>query len=82
MKLSRIFKKSLQFHNGAKVLIFANVHPSIVVKNTTGKYPQVATRGVLSRKGVLKNFSNLTGKHLLQIFFFNTVAVLRLQLYE
>ena len=34
------------------------------------------------KKGVLKNFAKLTGKHLCQSLFFNKVAVLGLQLYQ
>ena len=35
---------------------------------------------VFSKKGVLKNFTKFTGKHLRQSLFFNKVASLRLQL--
>ena len=33
------------------------------------------------KKGVLKNFTNFTGKHLCQSLFLNKVACLRIQLY-
>ena len=36
---------------------------------------------VLCKKGVLRNFAKLTGKHLCQSLFFNKVAGLCLQLY-
>ena len=34
-------------------------------------------RGVLCKKGILKNFAKFTGKHLCQSLFFNKVAGLR-----
>ena len=37
----------------------------------------VATRGVLYKKGVLRNFTKLTGNQLCQSLFFNKVASLR-----
>ena len=37
-------------------------------------YLEVATRGVLLRKGVLRNFQKFTGQHLRHSAFFNTVA--------
>ena len=38
---------------------------------------EAATRGVLLKKGVLRNFAKFTGKHLCQSLFFNKVAGLR-----
>ena len=35
---------------------------------------EAATRGVLYKKGVLRNFTKFTGKHLCQSLFFNKVA--------
>ena len=35
---------------------------------------KAATRGVLQKKGVLRNFAKFTGKHLCQRLFFNKVA--------
>ena len=35
---------------------------------------EVSTRGVLQKKGVLRNFTKFTGKHLCQSLFFNKVA--------
>ena len=37
-------------------------------------YLEVATRGVLLRKGVLRNFQKFTGQHLCHSAFFNKVA--------
>ena len=39
-------------------------------------FPEPATEGVLWKKGVLKNFTKFTGKHLCQSRFFNKVAEL------
>ena len=44
-----------------------------LVKGSFQNQPPV----VFSKKGVLKNFEKLTGKHLRQSFFFNKVAGLR-----
>ena len=38
---------------------------------------EAATRGVLQKKGVSKNFAKFTGKHLAQSLFFNKVAGVR-----
>ena len=38
---------------------------------------KAATRGVLRKKGVLRNFAKFTGKHLCQSLFFNKVEDLR-----
>ena len=38
------------------------------------KTPEAATRGVLYKKGVLKNFAKFKGKHLFQSLFFNKVV--------
>ena len=43
--------------------------------------PEAATRGVLVRKGVLRNFTKLTGKHLCQSLFFNKVAGMQVFLF-
>ena len=39
--------------------------------------PEAATRGVLWKKGVLRNFTKFTGKHLFHSLFFNKVVGLR-----
>ena len=44
-----------------------------IVKTTTQKQPPE----VFYKKGVLKNFTKFTGKHLCQSLFFNKVAGLR-----
>ena len=46
-----------------------------IADNSTGS--EAATRGVLLRKGVLRNFAKLTGKYKCQSPFFNKVAGLR-----
>ena len=38
---------------------------------------EAATRGVLLKKGVLRNFTKFTGKHLCQSLFLNKFAVLK-----
>ena len=38
---------------------------------------EVATRGVLCKKGVLRNLTKFTGKHLCHSLFFDKVAGLR-----
>ena len=48
------------------------VYPGI----ETGKKKKQLSRGIL-QKGVLRNFTKLTGKHLCQSFFFNKVPALR-----
>ena len=48
------------------------VYPGI----ETGKKKKQSSRGIL-QKGVLRNFTKLTGKHLCQSFFFNKVPGLR-----
>ena len=40
------------------------------------KVAEAATGGVLLKKGVLKNFTKFTGKHLYQSLLFNKVAAL------
>ena len=42
-----------------------------IADNRTGS--EAATRGVLLRKGVLRNLAKLTGKHKCQSLFFNKV---------
>ena len=39
--------------------------------------PEAATRGVLYKKGVVRNFTKFTGKHLYQSLCFNKVACFR-----
>ena len=43
----------------------------------TSQYLEAATRGVLQKKGVLKNFVKLTGKHMCQSLFFDKVIIKR-----
>ena len=37
-------------------------------------FSEAATAGVLQKRGVLRNFTKFTGKHLCQSLFFNKVA--------
>ena len=48
--------------------------------NTSNHQAEAATGGVC-KKGVLRNFVNVTGKHLSEILLFNKVTGLSLQLY-
>ena len=54
---------------------FADITPGRY--NGLSKDVEAATRGVLQKKGVLKNFAEFTGKQLCQSLFFNKVAGLR-----
>ena len=54
---------------------FADITPERY--NGLSKDVEAATRDVLQKKGVLKNFAEFTGKQLCQSLFFNKVAGLR-----
>ena len=50
---------------------------SFFVRDDLESLSEAATRGVLQKKGVLRNFTKFTGKHLCQSLLFNKVAGLR-----
>ena len=43
---------------------------------------EAVTRGILLKKGVVRNFTNITGKHLCQSLFFKKVAGFRWRCYR
>ena len=77
---THLLKKSLTEN------FFFQVYPSKILVSLL-RIPLLCTYGqkqlpeVFYKKGVLKNFSQFTGKHLFQSLFFNKVADLGLQLY-
>ena len=53
------------------------INSGVAFENRNVALHRTSRLDVFSRKGVLRNFANFTGKHLCQSFFFNKVANLR-----